>query len=252
MTDLHFLRPDWPAPDNIQACVTTRQGGSSTGPYAGLNLALHVADDPQQVLANRELLKQTLQLPAEPVWLQQVHGVQVIDAGNQPSPDVVPEADAAFTSMQNIVCSVMTADCLPLLFCNRQGSKVAAAHAGWRGLQAGVIEQTVAALQEPAENLLVWLGPAIGPYAFEVGEEVKQAFEEDIADAALAFRPSHPGHWWANIYLLARQRLQRVGVTAVYGGGLCTYLDEHQFYSYRRDGHTGRMASLIWMTGENL
>jgi len=144
----------------------------------------------------------------------------------------------------------MTADCLPLLLCNRQGSKVAAAHAGWRGLQAGVIEHTVAALQESPDNLLVWLGPAIGADAFEVGDEVKQAFQQQMADAAKAFRPSRPGHWWADIYALARLRLQRLGIGAVYGGGLCTYDDAQRFYSYRRDGDTGRMASLIWIRGD--
>jgi len=247
MTELQWLRPDWPAADRIEACVSTRQGGVSTGPYAGFNLALHVGDDAERVARNRALLTQALELPAEPVWLEQVHGVQVIDAAD---PQSSRQADAAFSFQADIVCAVMTADCLPLLLCNRQGSKVAAAHAGWRGLQAGVIEHTVAALQESPDNLLVWLGPAIGPDAFEVGDEVKQAFQQQMADAAAAFRPSRPGHWWADIYALARLRLHRLGIESVYGGGLCTYDDAQRFYSYRRDGDTGRMASLIWIRGD--
>jgi len=247
MTELHWLQPDWPAANRIGACVSTRQGGVSEGPYASFNLALHVGDDAERVARNRALLKQALGLPAEPVWLEQVHGVQVIDAAD---PRSSRQADAAFSFQADIVCAVMTADCLPLLLCNRQGSKVAAAHAGWRGLQAGVIEHTVAALQESPDNLLVWLGPAIGADAFEVGDEVKQAFQQQMADAAKAFRPSRPGHWWADIYALARLRLQRLGIGAVYGGGLCTYDDAQRFYSYRRDGDTGRMASLIWIRGD--
>jgi YfiH family protein len=247
MTELHFLQPDWPAAEAVQARVTTRLGGTSEGPYASFNLAMHVHDDPQRVAHNRALLKQSLQLPAEPLWLEQVHGVQVTDATD---PSASRRADAAFSDQPDVVCAVMTADCLPLLLCNRRGSMVAAAHAGWRGLQAGVIEHTVAALDEAPGELLVWLGPAIGPDAFEVGDEVKQAFEQQMTEAAAAFRPSRPGHWWADIYLLARQRLQRLGIEAVYGGGLCTYEDAQRFYSYRRDGETGRMASLIWIRGK--
>ena len=247
MTELNLLRPEWPAPPNIQACVTTREGGVSSGAYASLNLAAHVADEVAAVQKNRALLKQALALPSEPVWLQQVHGAGVVDAADA---EASRQADGAYTRARNVVCSVMTADCLPVLMCNRQGTRVAAAHAGWRGLHAGVIEQTVAALQQSPADLLVWLGPAIGPDAFEVGDEVKRAFEQDLVQAEQAFRASRPGHWWADIYLLAQQRLQRLGIEAIYGGGLCTFKDAQQFYSYRRDGKTGRMASLIWMTGE--
>ena len=247
MTEPAFIQADWPVAENVQAWVSTRQGGVSSGPWAGLNLAMHVEDHADSVRRNRALLKQALDLPAEPCWLEQVHGVRVIDAAQ---PSSTPQADAAFTTRPGVVCSVMTADCLPVLLCDRQGTRVAAAHAGWRGLQAGVVEQTLAALNTPAEDVRVWLGPAIGADAFEVGDEVRQAFMQDMPEAEQAFRISRPGHWWADIYILARQRLQRQGVTAVYGGGLCTYTDEARFYSYRRDGRTGRMASLIWMKGE--
>jgi YfiH family protein len=174
--------------------------------------------------------------------LEQVHGIQVVDAANSPSS---PEADASFSFEKNIICSVMTADCLPVLICNRQGTKVAAAHAGWRGLQAGVIEATIDALQVSGNELLVWLGPAIGPEAFEVGDEVRTAFMDDMPEVEAAFKASKPGHWFADIYYLARLRLQRKGIQAVYGGQFCTYNDP-QFYSYRRQAKTGRMASLIW------
>lgn len=247
MKAIELIAPDWPAPSRVRACATTRRGGVSEGRFSGLNLALHVEDEADRVRANRALLKQALDLPAEPVWLEQVHGVRVIDVGEA---NLSLQADAAFTSRPGVVCSVMTADCLPLLLCDRQGTRVAAAHAGWRGLQAGVIEQTVSALGLPADQLLAWLGPAIGPEAFEVGDEVRQAFMQTGNEAEVAFRPARPGHWWADIYQLARQRLHGLGIESVYGGGLCTYQDEARFYSYRRAGRTGRMASLIWMTGE--
>lgn len=238
-----FIHANWPAPSHIKACVTTRSGGMSRAPYDSFNLAQHVGDDPQAVMHNRNILKQSLGLPAEPVWLEQVHGVAVVEAASPGD----RRADAAFTDMKNIVCTVMTADCLPVLMCNVAGTKVAAAHAGWRGLHAGVIEATLRKFNEPAENLLAWLGPAIGPEAFEVGDEVRQAFVNDLPESAEAFHPAKPGHWLADMYLLARLRLARVGVLAVYGGGLCTMSDSQRFYSYRRDGKTGRMASLIWM-----
>jgi YfiH family protein len=243
MPQPEFIHANWPTPTHIKACVTTRRGGVSRAPYDSFNLAQHVGDEPADVARNRELLRQTLALPSEPVWLEQVHGVAVVDAANAPD----RRADAAFTRQKNTVCTVMTADCLPVLMCNRAGTQVAAAHAGWRGLHAGVIETTLRTFNEPAENLLVWLGPAIGPEAFEVGDEVRQAFVADLPEAAEAFQATQPGHWLADIYLLARLRLARVGVLAVYGGGLCTMSDSQKFYSYRRDGKTGRMASLIWM-----
>jgi len=237
-----FIQPDWPAPENIKACCTTRNAGVSEASYASFNLATHVNDDPQHVLKNRSILKQSLNLPAEPVWLEQVHGVGVLDADNYSSNQV----DAAFSSHINQVCVVMTADCLPVLICNRQGTKVAAAHAGWRGLQAGVIEHTIDALQEEPANCLLWLGPAIGARAFEVGDEVREAFVNEISVTAEAFVANRAGHWLADIYQLACFCLQKKGVNEIYGGGLCTYTDASRFYSYRRDNHTGRMASLIW------
>lgn len=234
---------DWPAPPAVRACVSTRHGGVSNAPYDGLNLATHVGDEPAAVAQNRAMLKTLLHLPAEPVWLDQVHGVAVVNAGNTQNAC----ADASFATVRNVVCTVMTADCLPVLLCNRAGTRVAAAHAGWRGLHAGVIEAAVQALNETPDNILVWLGPAIGPQAFEVGEEVHQAFTADLPQSAEAFSASRPGHWLADIYQLARLRLARIGITQIYGGGLCTFSDPERFYSYRRDGKTGRMASLIWI-----
>ena len=240
---LPIICADWPAPTNVRTAVTTRSGGYSVAAYAELNLAMHVEDNPASVVQNRRALLTELKLPAEPVWLEQVHGVAVVDAAQTKNFC----ADAAFTTEKNIVCTVLTADCLPVLMCNRAGNKVAAAHAGWRGLHAGVIEAAIAALNEPAENILLWLGPAIGPNAFEVGDEVRTAFISDLPAAIAAFRVSKPGHWFADIYQLARLRLARIGVHQIYGGSLCTYSDAQRFYSYRRDGKTGRMASLIWM-----
>jgi len=237
-----FIQPDWPAPENIKAYTTTRNTGVSEASYASFNLATHVNDNPQHVLKNRAILKQSLNLPAEPVWLEQVHGVCVLDTDNYSS----NQADAAFSTHIKQVCVVMTADCLPVLICNRQGTKVAAAHAGWRGLQAGIIERTIDALQEDPASCLLWLGPAIGAQAFEVGDEVREAFVNEMPTTAEAFVANRPGHWLADIYQLARIRLQKKGVNEIYGGGLCTYTDSSRFYSYRRDNHSGRMASLIW------
>ena len=256
-----WLVPDWPAPINVRACCTTRQGGVSLAPYDSFNLGDHVGDDAGAVQANRAYLQQVLQLPQAPAWLQQVHGTTLLRLPQQR--EGVAQADASVTNQAGYVCAVLTADCLPLLFCDRQGTTVAAAHAGWRGLAAGVIEATVAGLQVAPQELLVWLGPAIGPAAFEVGEDVRQAFIMHDAQAAAAFvenetvvkdvinthTAAESGRWLADIYILARQRLQRLGITDIYGGGLCTYADARRFYSYRRDYTTGRMASLIWLTG---
>lgn len=243
--DTGWIVPDWPAPPSVRAGITTRHGGVSLPPYATLNLGDHVGDKPEAVRENRQRLRRQQQLPSEPVWLRQVHGVTVVDAATAHE---APEADASFTTHANIVCAVMTADCLPLLLCNRRGSVVAAAHAGWRGLLDGVIEATVLRMNVAADDLLVWLGPAIGPDAFEVGDEVRDAFIAHDAAASAAFKPSANGRWLANIYQLARQRLGRLGVTAIYGGQCCTWSDAERFYSYRREGVTGRMASLIWRT----
>lgn len=239
-----WITPDWPAPPNVRALQTTRDGGVSVGPYASMNLGDHVGDDPAAVMKNRALLRASL--PGEPVWLKQVHGNVVVDAGRAQG---VPDADAAVARQPGKVCAVMTADCLPLLLCDEAGAVVAAAHAGWRGLAGGVVEAAVRAMQVTPERLLVWLGPAIGPAAFEVGEEVRQAFMAHDPEAAKAFvpNPANPQKWLADIFLLARQRLALLGVTRVYGGGLCTYADGERFYSYRRDQATGRMASLVWL-----
>lgn len=237
---MDILLPDWPAPPAVRACATTRAGGVSTGPYASLNLGDHVGDDPAAVAENRVCLRRELALPAEPLWLTQVHGTAVAEGQGGC-------ADASVAFGAGTVCTVMTADCLPLLLCDRAGTRVAAVHAGWRGLLAGVIEAAVARLGSPGAELLVWLGPAIGPDAFEVGEEVRAAFLAEDGGAVGAFRPSPAGRWLADIYALARRRLARCGVSAVYGGDLCTYHDAERFYSYRRDGVTGRMASLIWL-----
>ncbi|WP_199720461.1 peptidoglycan editing factor PgeF [Stagnimonas aquatica] len=240
---LELIRPDWPAPSEVQALVSTREGGVSLGPYRSLNLGGHVGDQPAAVVENRRrLLKQAL-LPREPAWLNQVHGLAVLRL--EPCSEAGQSADACWTDAAGVPCAVLSADCLPVLFCSRDGRHVAAAHAGWRGLAQGVLEATVAALPvEPAE-LLAWLGPAIGPEAFEVGEEVRAAFVAQSAEDAAHFS-ADGGRWRADLFALARARLRRVGLNAVYGGGICTYSDPTRFFSHRRDGLSGRMVSLIW------
>jgi YfiH family protein len=236
-----WLTPDWPAPARVRACVTTREGGVSLPPYEGLNLGSHVEDDPQAVEQNRKLL--TSALGCQPAWLSQVHGVCVVEA----DPSRVDEADASWTEEPGVASAVLTADCLPALFCDRAGTRVAAAHAGWRGLAGGVLEATLDALALKPEEVLVWLGPAIGPAAFEVGPEVREAFLASHPAADQAFQPSaNVGKFIADIYQLARIRLAARGVQAVYGGGFCTVSDP-RFYSYRRASRTGRFASLVWL-----
>lgn len=235
-----LLRPDWPASARVRACTTTRAGGVSRGAFDSLNLAEHVGDDPAHVAENRRRLRQRLNLPDEPLWLRQVHSSDVL-CGRGGC------ADASVACAPGKVCAVLTADCLPVLLCDRQGTAVAAAHAGWRGLLAGVIEATVARMERPPDELIAWLGPAIGPQAFEVGDEVRAAFAAHAGEATRAFVPSPAGRWLADIYALARMRLARAGVVSIYGGGLCTMQDAARFYSYRRDHMTGRMASLIWL-----
>ena len=243
LSDHDLIIPDWPAPANVKALQTTRAGGISKPPYDSLNLGMHVGDAPLDVAANRQRLNRYV--PTEPVWLNQVHGIEVVDASTA---SCVPDADAAFARTRHTVCAVMTADCLPVLLCDQAGTIVAAAHAGWRSLLDGVIEATVQAMNKPGNALLAWLGPAIGPDAFEVGDEVRAAFIERDAKAEQAFKPAaSSGKWLGDIFLLGRQRLSNVGVTAVYGGGLCTYHDAGRFFSFRRDKATGRMASLIWL-----
>ncbi|MCB1774740.1 MAG: peptidoglycan editing factor PgeF [Gammaproteobacteria bacterium] len=238
---IDLITPDWSAPAGVVACSTTRRGGTSQGPYASLNLGDHVGDEAAAVAANRERLAAVMDLPAAPSWLQQVHGTRVRLPG-----DGDACGDACFENRPDRVCAVMTADCLPVLFCNTAGTAVAAAHAGWRGLQAGVLEQTVAAFTDPPTQLLAWLGPAIGPGAFEVGDEVRAAFMAHDVRSAGCFVEHGRGHWLADIYALARQRLQACGVGDISGGGFCTYTEAERFFSYRRDGISGRMASLIW------
>jgi hypothetical protein len=240
-----WIVPDWPAPACVQAVTTTRQGGVSVGAYASMNPADHVGDAPEAVAANRARLQQELALPAPPVWLQQVHGITIVDAGTVSG---TPQADAAFASRPGVVCSVLTADCLPLLLCDRAGERVAAVHAGWRGLAAGVIEQAVMALGLPGDSLLAWLGPAISAVAYQVGDEVRDAFVRHDQRAAAAFTAAAGGGWHADLYGLARQRLAVCGVTRSYGGGQCSYGEPARFFSYRRDGRCGRMASLIWLS----
>ena len=237
-----WIVPDWPAPARVRALITSRNGGGSSGPYTSMNLGLRVDDDPDVVEANRRLLKHFL--PAEPKWLNQVHGTAVVDAETITRP---VEADASVAASPGCVSAVLVADCLPILFANRSGSVVAAAHAGWRGLVAGVIENTVRALDTPPRNLLAYLGPAIGPSAFEVGDEVRNAFVAADPAADYAFHPHKPGKWLADLFVLARQRLAQAGLLNVYGGGQCTYSDPARFFSHRRDKVSGRMAALVWI-----
>jgi YfiH family protein len=245
-----FLTPDWPAPAHIRSLQTTRLGGYSQPPYDSMNLGDHVGDAPAVVAQNRTAVSLVTGNP--PCWLQQVHGTAVFDLDHDalPTDGSTPVADAAISREAGKVCVIMTADCLPLLFCDRAGTVVAAAHAGWRGLCDGVIESTVAAMQVPAREILVWLGPAIGSTAFEVGEEVRAAFIAQSLEAASAFHPSPAanGKWFADIFALARQRLHALGVDAIYGGGVCTVSDPARFFSHRRSAPCGRLATLIWKT----
>ena len=238
-----WIQPDCPTPPGIRACSTLRMGGVSQGGYASFNLAAHVGDDPGHVSANRDRLRNSLQLPTEPFWLTQVHGNKTVRA-KKATQGPPPEADASFSDEAGVVCTVMTADCLPVLFCNRKGNRVAASHAGWRGLAGGVLESTVQALD--SNDLMAWLGPAIGPQAFEVGAAVRQTFLERLGDCHEAFLQIDEHHWLADLYNLARMALTRAGVTEVYGGNECTFSNPERFFSYRRDAQTGRMATLIW------
>jgi polyphenol oxidase len=255
------IEPDWPAPARVKAYSTTREGGVGRGAYASLNLADHVGDAPDRVTRNRAILRERLQLPSEPLWLRQVHGCRLAGEDAAISSAACSlggcEADGAVTGEAGVVCVVMTADCLPVLMCDDRGTRVAAVHAGWRGLASGILERAIAAMGGASarsaserispERLLVWLGPAIGPDAFEVGPEVRERFLEADPESIEAFRASGDGRFLADLAGLARRRLARLGVTGVYGGGYCTHSDPRRFFSYRRDGVTGRMASLIWL-----
>jgi YfiH family protein len=258
---MNLITPEWDAPPGVRALCTMRSGGVSLGRYddgsgsGGLNLGLHVGDHPEHVEENRSRLQASL--PGRPTWLEQVHGAEVVLASSaelSPRPDAAPgpapRADASVAVTTGAVCAIQTADCLPVLFCDARGTVVGAAHGGWRGLAAGVLDNTVAAMRgQGAEDILAWLGPAIGPARFEVGEEVLQAFARIDAAMQTAFVPvpDRPGKYLADIYRLARLQLAALGVDRVSGGGFCTVTESRHFYSYRRDGVTGRMASLVWL-----
>lgn len=242
-----WIFPDWPAPCRVHAAVTTRDGpGVSQSPFGRFNLGLRSGEDESTVQSNRGALRQSLGLPAEPRWLKQVHGTVVADLGPLPSPDE-PEADAAVSHLPGTVLAILTADCLPVLFCTEGGGTIGAAHAGWRGLAAGVLEETIEQMQRPAASVMAWLGPCIGAPSYEVGDEVRKAFIAHEAAAEGAFTATRPGHWLCDLGLLARQRLQVAGVRSIYGADFDTRTDA-RFYSYRREGaRSGRFASLIWL-----
>lgn len=247
MREPAFLAPAWGRGGIVRACSTTRRGGLGVGQQATFSLDPRPDADPDVLAGNRRRLREALALPSEPVWLQQVHGTGVLDASRAGTAQR-PEADATWTSSPGIVCAVLTADCLPVVIAEPAGAAVAVVHAGWRGLAAGVIEATVAALPVEANRLQAWLGPAIGPRAFEVGPEVRSAFVEVHPAAADAFRPGEGDRWWADLYRLARQRLTSLGVIRVSGGEHCTLTEPRDYFSYRRDGPgTGRMATLAWI-----
>ena len=247
LAPIGVLTPEWPAPPNIRAVFTLRTGGVSGPPFDSLNVGAHVGDEAAAVAENRRRVRAALRLPDEPAWIEQVHGIEVLDLDAATTPAERSRcADVAVTRRPNQVCVIQVADCLPVLLTHRDGSAVAAAHAGWRGLAAGVLEATVASLAvEPAE-LIAWLGPGIGPAHFEVGDEVRSAFLAQDAAAMGAFIRNPRGRWLCDLSDLARRRLAALGVEAVFGGEWCTYADASRFFSYRRDGRCGRMAALIW------
>lgn len=252
---LEMIRPKWPAPGRVHAFTTTRCGGVSAAPHDTFNLAQHVGDEEPRVLENRRRLQLAIALEnnaagrahagrlPEPAWLEQVHGTRVVTLGDEAPPG---PADAAVAFRPGPVCAVLTADCLPVLLCDRRGTRVGLAHAGWRGLAQGVVDAAITALDCAPSELIAWLGPAIGPGAYEVGAEVRAAFEKDSSVDA-AFEPNSRGRWQANLYAIARAQLARAGVTSVHGGDHCTYAEPARFFSFRRDGQCGRMASLIWL-----
>lgn len=245
MSSLDFIVPNWPAPANVHALQTKRDAGYSHAPFSSLNFGNHVNDNPMHVAQNRQLLSQYL--PSEPVWLNQVHGIEVVDAANT---NCIPSADASFTNQKNVVCVTMTADCLPVLLCDKEGTTVAAVHAGWRSLCDGVIEAAVAKMGADSSRIMAWLGPAIGPNAFEVGAEVRAQFMAKDVQAEAAFK-AQGDKYLGNLYQIATQRLNKLGIKQIYGGGhdkdWCTFTDKENFFSFRRDGVTGRMATLIWL-----
>jgi len=242
--NLHWIPADWPAPEHIHAGTTTRIGGFSHGTYTAMNLATHTGDNAEHVFRNRLLLRELLSLPAEPLWLEQIHSNKVINlaAGhiNQP-------ADGAYTNQQNQICVVLTADCLPLLLCNTAGTEIAAIHIGWRGFSNNIITNALNTFSVKPQDLLAWTGPCISANHYEVGERVRTACLQVIDDPGVGFIPGRPGHWFADMQQLVRHQLLSAGIKEIYGGEYCTYTGLQHFYSYRRDGITGRIASLIWM-----
>lgn len=242
LPEIKFIRPDWPAPSNVYAFTTTRNSGFSRGPWGSLNLGTNCGDNPKHVEKNRQSLLRLL--PSEPPWLNQVHGTEVINWDNAKADET--RADAIVSGDTGQVCAVLTADCLPVVLCNLEGTQIAAVHAGWRGLAAGVLEATVVAMDCSPSDLMAWLGPAIGPRAFEVGRDVYDAFVHKNVEDSIAFTP-YRDRWLANMYQLAGLALARTGITQTYGGRHCTYEEEGDFFSYRREGETGRMATVIWL-----
>ncbi len=244
---IQFITPDWTAPPGVRAAFTLRSGGVSRPPYDSLNLGARIGDSVDAVAENRRRVRDALRLPSEPLWLEQVHGVGVVDASDWRALGDPPVADASVARGPGVVCAIRVADCMPVLFAARDGSVVGAAHAGWRGLAAGVLEATVERLGVPAAQLVSWMGPTIGARNFEVGSDVREAFLAADGGAAEAFVPNPRGRWQCDLYSLARRRLANLGVAAICGGGWCTFAERERFFSYRRDGHCGRMAALIWI-----
>lgn len=240
------IEAEWPAPSWVRAVTTTRRGGTGAPPFAGLNLADHVGDRPEVVASNRSLLKECLRLPNEPHWLDQRHGTTIVRSPFTPTNS---KADGACTEQAGIVCAVLTADCVPVLLCDHEGTCVAAVHAGWRGLLSGVVQSALLTLQRPGDQILAWLGPAIGPQSYEVGADVRKAFLTTINTASEVFVPHRPGYWLTDLYGLVRHHLWQHGISKIYGGSYCTFSDPENFFSHQRDGTTGRMASLIWLDG---
>ena len=240
---IETIQPNWNSPPGVHACCTTRRGGVSAAPFDSLNLALHVGDEATRVTQNRELLQQQLELPAEPCWINQTHGTRTVTLEQ----DATRDADAAITRLPGTIAVVMTADCLPVLLCNREGSEVGAVHAGWRGLQAGVIQSALATMKSPNQQLMAWIGPGISQPCFEVGDEVRTAFIDVMQDAQTCFSAHGQGHWLCDLGGLAERILKVQGVGQVFRDSCCSYRDADRFYSYRRAATTGRMASLIWI-----
>jgi YfiH family protein len=243
-TAIGWIAPDWPLPEGVKVVSTLRAGGASEGPYASLNLAAHVGDRPEAVTMNRLLLREAAHLPAEPLWLEQVHGIEVV---RHEGAAAGARGDASVAFAPGRVCAVMTADCLPVVFADRGCTRVGVSHAGWRGLVDGVLQATMAALEVPASRLHAWLGPAIGPEAFEVGPEVREAYRRGVPGSEACFSRNERGHYRADLYRLATLVLEQAGVAGVHGGGWCTHREAERFFSFRRDGVTGRMATLAWL-----